>query len=110
MEEHNIFIKRILIVTSIIIVQLLLGLNCAQPIEHNNSHVAWLLTHKLFLSDDPFLSFYITLNTRWTNEILGMLPLAYGLDYISVLTMFFVRRLKFIILSYLWFLKNTIIN
>ncbi|KAL5647365.1 hypothetical protein ACJX0J_041720, partial [Zea mays] len=88
---------RILIVTSIIIVQLLLGLNCAQPIEHNNSHVAWLLTHKLFLSDDPFLSFLHGL--FWTNEILGMLPLAYGLAYISVLTMFFIRRLKFIILE-----------
>ncbi|KAL5671386.1 hypothetical protein ACJX0J_015692, partial [Zea mays] len=56
------------------------------------------------------INYSLTLNTRWTNEILGMLPLAYGLAYISVLTMFFVRRLKFIILSYLWFLKNTIIK
>ncbi|KAL5675889.1 hypothetical protein ACJX0J_012020, partial [Zea mays] len=87
--------------------QLLLGLNCAQPIEHNNSHVAWLLFESFINTIHlPFIfkkvvhiNYSLTLNTRWTNEILGMLPLAYGLAYISVLTMFFVRRLKFIILE-----------
>ncbi|KAL5659272.1 hypothetical protein ACJX0J_032435, partial [Zea mays] len=74
--------RAILIVTSIII---FVDIDIFFP--HNNSHVAWLLL-LVFGS---------------TNEILGMLPLAYGLAYISVLTMFFVRRLKFIILSYLWF-------
>ncbi|KAL5673003.1 hypothetical protein ACJX0J_017309, partial [Zea mays] len=74
---------KILIVTSIIIVQLLLGLNCAQPIEHNNSHVAWLLL--------------LVFGSTILNEILGMLPLAYGLAYIYK-HICGVWTLKFIIL------------